>query len=135
MAADVTTAPEWNAGMSTGLLRLGVGAAILRWRHALVRFTGGADDDQLLQLLFTYFGIRDMTLGVLALLSTRPGGDVPKQVALQGVADTIDGGLVAALVARGRLPRPRGIALVAVAAGSALSEYAGAWQLRRAARR
>jgi hypothetical protein len=135
MAADATTAPEWNVGMSTGLLRLGVGAAILRWRRSLVRFTGGSDGDRLLQLLFTYFGVRDMTLGVFALLSTRPGGDVPKQVTLQGAADTIDGGLVAALVARGRLPRSRGIALVALAAGSAVSEYAGAWQLRRAVRR
>lgn len=131
MAARTTTAPEWNAGMATGLLRLGAGAALLRWRRTFAGFAGARDDDRVLPLLFGYFGVRDMTLGVAALMSTRPDGDVPKQIALQGVADTVDGGIVAALVAGGRLPRPRGIALVAVAAVSALSEYAGAWRLRR----
>ncbi|HET6908915.1 MAG TPA: hypothetical protein VFH54_06205 [Mycobacteriales bacterium] len=123
---------EWNTGVATGLLRFLVGASLLRWRRPLAqRLAGAAPDDNLLPLLFGYFGLRDMTLGVVTLAATRPDGDVPKQVRRQGVADATDAALIGAVMARGRLSRERGIVAIAVAALSALGEFATALQLRR----
>lgn len=82
-------------------------------------------------MLFGYFGVRDMTLGVVTLAATRPDGDVPKQVRRQGVADATDAALIGAVMARGRLSRERGVVAIVVAALSALGEFATAIQLRR----
>ena len=127
-----TSSRAWNTATATGLLRLVVGAALLRWRHPLARRLGGASDgDRMLPLLFGYFGVRDMTVGVVTLAATRPGGDVPRAVQWQGVADTTDAALVAAVAASGRLSRPRAIAAGAVAVASAAGEFVTAAKLRR----
>jgi hypothetical protein len=101
-------------------------------RHPLARKLGGAaDGDKLLPLLFGYFGVRDMTVGVATLAATRPGGDIPRAVRWQGVADTTDAALVAAVAASGRLTRTRAIAAGAVAVVSALGEFVTAARLRK----
>jgi hypothetical protein len=130
MSTATPAATEWDTAVGTGLLRLGVGAALLRWRTRFARLAGAAEDDRGMRLLFGYFGVRDMTLGVSALAASRPGGDVARQLTWQGVADTVDGAVIGALVAGGRLPRVRGLGMVAVAAVSAAGEYAAAWRLR-----
>lgn len=105
---------------------------MLRWRRPLARRLGGASDgDRMLPLLFGYFGVRDMTVGALTLAATRPGGDVPRAVKWQGVADTTDAALVAAVAASGRLSRPRAITAGAVAVASAAGEFVTAAKLRR----
>ena len=127
------TTRSWDTATATGLLRLVVGAAMLRWRRPLARRLGGASDgDRVLPLLFAYFGVRDMTVGVATLAATRPGGDVPRAVKLQGVADATDAALVAAVAASGRLSRPRAITAGVVAVVSALAEFVTAARLRRA---
>jgi hypothetical protein len=126
------TPREWNTAVGTGLLRIGAGAALLRWRRPLAqRLAGAAADDAVVPALFGYFGVRDITVGVLTLASTRPGGDIAKAVRLQGHADTTDAALIAAVMQSGRIPRQRGIGAIALAVGSALSEYVTAWRLRR----
>jgi hypothetical protein len=126
------TPREWNTAVGTGLLRIIVGTALLRWRRPLAqRLAGAAPDDTLLPLMFGYFGARDITVGVITLAATRPGGDVPKQVRLQGLADATDTAILGAVMARGRISRSRGVAAMAVAAVSALAEFATAMQLRR----
>lgn len=132
MPTRTTTATAWDAAVATGLLRLGVGAALLRWRRPLSRLAGAADDDGVARLAFGYFGVRDMTLGISALAASRPGADVCRQVVLQGVADTVDAAIVAALTAAGRFPRMRGVGMAGLAVASAAVEYGGAWRLRRA---
>jgi hypothetical protein len=131
----VTVPPSsrsWNTAVATGLLRVGIGAALVRWRHPLARKLGGAaDGDKLLPLLFGYFGVRDMSVGVATLAATRPGGDIPRAVRWQGVADTTDAALVAAVAASGRLTRTRAIAAGAVAVVSALGEFVTAARLRK----
>jgi hypothetical protein len=122
---------EWDVAVGTGLVRLAAGAALLRWRRPLVRLTGASDDDRVVMTMFRYFGLRDIALGVAALAASRPGGDVRRQLVVQGLADTTDAGLVAAAVAAGHFPRWRGNGAVALAAGTAISEYAGAWWLSR----
>jgi hypothetical protein len=125
------TPRQWNTAVSTGLLRLGVGAALLRWRRPLaVRLAGAAADDAVVPALFGYFGVRDMAVGVFTLASTRPGGDVSKAVRLQGHADAIDAGLIAAVMRSGRMSRQRGLGAIALAVGSALSEYVTSLRLR-----
>ena len=125
------TPRAWNTAVSTGLLRVGVGAALLRWRRPLARRLAGASaDDAVVPALFGYFGVRDMAVGVFTLASTRPDGDVAKAVRLQGHADAIDAALVAGVVHTGRIPRRQGTAAIAIAVGSALSEYVTALRLR-----
>ena len=129
----VVTSRSWNTAVATGLLRVLVGLSLLRWRGPLARRLAGAGEgDRLVPLLFGYFGVRDMTVGALTLASTRPGGDVPRAVRLQGVADATDAALVAAVAASGRLSRPRAIAAGAVAVVSAAGEFVTAARLRRA---
>lgn len=123
-------AREWDVAVGTGLLRLVAGIGLLRERSWLIRNSGGSSDDRTLRLLFTYFGVRDIALGVSALAATRPGSNVPAQLVSQGVADTVDAGLLARMVATGHLPRVRGAGAIGLAAGTALTEYAGAWKLR-----
>jgi hypothetical protein len=124
--------PEpWDVAVGTGLLRLGAGAVLLRWRDPVLRAAGADPDDRVMAALFTYFGVRDLALGLSALAASRPGGDVSKQVALQGVADTVDAALLGAAVAAGRLPGWRGRGAIGLAAGTALAEFAGAGLLRR----
>jgi hypothetical protein len=126
------TPREWNTAVGTGLLRIAAGTALLRWRKTLaVRLAGAAYDDRVVPLLFGYFGVRDITVGVLTLASTRPDGDVAKAVALQGHADSTDTLLVAGVMQTGHIPRSRGLVAIAVAGLSAAGEYATAWRLRR----
>jgi len=126
------TSREWNTAVGTGLLRLGVGAALLRWRKPLSqRLAGASADDSVVPLLFGYFGVRDMLVGLVTLASTRPDGDVRKAVRLQGHADATDAVLVTAVMRSGRIPQRQGIGAVAVAAGSAVSEYVTALSLAR----
>lgn len=130
--AGVTTR-SWNTAVGTGLLRVLVGVSLLRWRGPLARRLGGAaDGDRVLPLLFGYFGVRDMTVGVMTLASTRPSGDVPRAVNWQGIADATDAVLVAGVAASGRLSRPRAIVAGALAVVSAAAEFVTAAQLRRA---
>lgn len=130
--ASVTTR-TWNTAVGTGLLRVVVGTALVRWRRPLARRLGGAaEGDRALPLLFGYFGVRDITVGVVTLASTRPDGDVPRAVNLQGIADATDAALVAAVAASGRLSRPRAIVAGVVAVLSALGEFVTAAKLRRA---
>ena len=127
------TSRSWNTAVGTGLLRVVVGAAMLRWRHPFARrLAGAAEGDRVLPLLFGYFGVRDIAVGVVTLASTRPDGDVPRAVNLQGIADATDAALVAAVAATGRLSRPRAIGAGAVAVVSAAAEFVTAAQLRRA---
>ena len=127
-AADTT---HWDAAVSTGLVRVGAGVLLLTQRDTAIRIAGGSPSDRLLRGLFTFWGVRDIALGVSTLAATRPSGDVPKQVAYQGAADAIDTAIVAGLVAQGRLSRVRGYGATALAAGTALSGFAAAWKLRR----
>jgi hypothetical protein len=122
---------EWDVAMATGLIRVGAAAALWRWPGTLIRIAGGSPDDTVLRGVFRYFAIRDLAVGVRTLVATRPGGDVAKVVTMQGVADTLDAGVVGALVATGRLSRVKGIGAVGLAAGTALAEYATAWRVRR----
>ncbi|MDT4943066.1 MAG: hypothetical protein QOJ34_3155 [Pseudonocardiales bacterium] len=127
------TSREWNTAVGTGLLRLGVGAALLRWRKPLSqRLAGASADDTVVPMLFGYFGVRDMLVGLVTLASTRPSGDVRKAVRLQGHADATDALLVTAVMRSGRIPQRQGIGAIAVAGGSAVSEYVTALALKRA---
>jgi hypothetical protein len=130
---SVTTSAEWDLGVATGLIRIGAGLALWRSPAFAMRMAGGSPDDGVLRLLFRYFAMRDVVLGVATLASTRPGGDVARSLTFQGVADTVDGAAVGALVAAGRLRRGQGTGAVALAAGTAVMEYAAAWKLRRRA--
>jgi hypothetical protein len=123
---------EWDLGVATGLIRVGAGLVMWRAPATAIRMAGGSPDDGLLRTLFRYFAVRDIALGVATLASTRPGGDVSRSLTWQGVADTVDGAAVGALVSAGRLRRGQGIGAVAVAAGTAVIEYAAAWRIRRA---
>ena len=126
------TSRAWNTAVGSGLLRIVVGAALLRWRRPLaVRLAGASADDAVVPALFGYFGVRDMTVGVYTLASTRPGGSVAKAVTWQGHADATDMALVAGVMQAGRIRRSRGLAALAVAGGSAASEYLTALRLRR----
>jgi hypothetical protein len=126
------TSREWNTAVGSGLLRVVVGAALLRWRRPLAtRLAGASADDAVVPALFGYFGARDIAVGLFTLASTRPDGDVAKAVRLQGHADAVDSLLVGALMQAGRIPRSRAAGAAAVAVGSAMSEYATAWRLRR----
>ena len=131
MTGSRPTPLEWNVAVGTGLLRLGAGVALLRGRRRLPALAGAAADDRAMQRVFTYFGIRDTAVGLSALLATRPGSSVPKQLVVQGVADTTDAALLGVALSRGHLPRLRGIAVIALAAVTAMGEYAGAFALSR----
>lgn len=126
-----TQGAEWDAAVATGLIRIGAGALLWLRRDSLIRFSGGSPDDRVLRGLFRYFAVRDVALGVVTLAATRPGGDVPRKLVVQGVADTVDGAAVAALVTTGRLDRIRGFGAVALAGVTAAMEYAAAFALRR----
>jgi len=122
---------HWETAAGTGLVRIRASVALWRWRDPLISLAGGSPKDPVLRSLFTYFAVRDLALGVSALLATRPEANVPRQVAYQGVADTVDTAIIAGMVSSGRLSRGKGIGAAALAAGTALSEYATAWRLRR----
>jgi hypothetical protein len=128
-AADTT---HWDAAVTTGLVRVGAGVLLLTQRDIAIKFAGGSPTDPLLRGLFTFWGVRDIALGVSALAATRPSGDVPRQITYQGIADTVDTAIVAGLVAQRRLSRVRGYGATALAAGTALSGFAMALRLRRA---
>jgi hypothetical protein len=129
----VTPVPTraWNAAVATGLLRLVVGAGLFRWRHPLAERLGGAPaDDRVVPLVFGYFGVRDMAVGVATLGATRPGGDIPRALRWQGLADATDAALVGALGAAGRLSRARAIGSAVVAVVSAAGGFVTAHGLR-----
>src|SRR3954447_12134490 len=134
-AGPTTRSDEWDLGVATGLIRIGAGVMLWRAPATAIRMAGGSPDNGLLRALFRYFAVRDIALGVATLASTRPGGDVVRSLTLQGVADTVDGAAVGALVSSGRLRRAQGLSAVALAAGTAVMEYAAAWRLRRQAHR
>jgi hypothetical protein len=123
---------EWNAAVACGLIRLGAGAALLRWAPRLARLAGARDDDKLVPAILRGFGARDLSLGVHSLAATRPGGDPKHALRMQAAADAVDGMVVAGAVAAGRLPRGRGIACVVVAGLSALGLLSGAHRLDHA---
>lgn len=117
-------AAQWDVAVATGLLRLAAGAGLLRQRDALIRLAGGDVDDSVLRGLFTYFGVRDLAVGVATLATTRPGAKPRKGLLLQGAADTTDAGLIVAMMRTGRVPAVRGAGMVALAAVTAMVEYA-----------
>src|SRR4051812_15377273 len=125
------TTQEWDAAVGTALLRLGVGAGLLRWRRQVAVVLGGRPGDRVVEGLVVYFGLRDASLGVTALASSRPGRSVSRQLLTQALADATDAALVGAATATGRLRRDRGLAAVALAVGSAAAELAAAGWLRR----
>src|SRR4051812_17567260 len=88
---------EWDVAVGTGLLRIAVGAALLRWRNPVIRLSGASPDDVVVRTLFTYFGCRDVAVGVVTLAATRPGGDVSRALALQGAADATDTAVITGL--------------------------------------
>jgi hypothetical protein len=126
-----TATAHWDTAVATGAMRIGAGAALLRWRDPIIRMTGGSPTDPVVKAVFTYFGVRDIVLGVSALAATRPNSNVPRQLVNQGLADTVDTAILTGLVTAGRLPRARGSGAAALAAGTAVSGYAVAWRLRR----
>lgn len=130
-ASPTTTSREWQAAMGTGLLRIGAGVALLRWRDQAIRLSGGVPTDRTMRTVFTYFGVRDITLGVSTLLATRPGADVSKQVAIQGAADAGDTAILVGLVRSGKLPRVQGSGVVALAGVTALANLASSFKLSR----
>jgi hypothetical protein len=125
------TATEWDVAVGSGLLRLAAGAALLRFRGRAITWSGGDPKDPALRALFTYWGVRDLTVGLSTLTATRPGRDVPRQVMVQAAADASDGGLVIAAMSRGLFPRTRGIGLVGLCWGTAAADLAVAWRLKR----
>jgi hypothetical protein len=129
---DQAAARQWDTAVATGLIRIGAGVLLLRRRDMAIRLCGGSPSDPLLRTVFTFWGVRDLTLGVAALAATRPTANVPRTLAQQGIADTVDTGIIVGLIATERLPRSRGAGAAALAAGTALGEYATAWRLRRA---
>lgn len=131
MTQYATDTKHWDAAVSTGLVRIGAGVLLLTKRDFAIRFTGGSSDDPWLRRLFTFWGFRDLALGVGALAATRPNGNVPRQLTYQGAADTVDTAIIAGLVSQGRLSRARGYGTTALAAATALSGFVNAWQLRR----
>lgn len=124
---------EWNVAVGTGVLRLAAGTLLLRRRDSLIRMAGGSPDDRLARALFTYFGCRDLALGVASLAATRPGGSTPKLLVAQGIADTSDTAVISAVRATGRFPGWRGAGMSALAGATALAEYAAAYAVRRRA--
>ena len=121
---------QWQAATGTGLVRIGAGVALLRWRAPLIRICGGSPSDPVVRGVFTYFAARDIALGVSALLATRPGADVSRQVAIQGVADAGDTAIVVALVRSGRLRALKGWGAAALAAATAAVNFATSWRIR-----
>jgi hypothetical protein len=131
VTSTVTDSTDWDVAIGTGLLRIAVGAGLLRFRSTAIRLSGGDPDDRALRALFTYFGVRDLTLGVSALAASRPGSDVRRQLGWQAAADATDGVAIASLTSRGHLPRVRGVGLIGLAWGTAVSDVAVAYKLRR----
>lgn len=115
--------------MATGLLRLVVGAGLVRFRRFIARLSG-TGDEVLISRIVMGLGVRDILVGVVSLSASRPGGNVARALAVQGAADTGDAALIAGLAAQGRLPRERAALGIGVAGASALAEYAAAYRLR-----
>jgi hypothetical protein len=122
---------EWNIVVGTGLLRIAAGTLLLRRRDWLIRMAGGSPEDRLSRALFTYFGCRDLALGVAAIAATKPGGSAPGVLVAQGVADTSDTAVLSAVRATGRFPGWRGAGMSAMAGGTAIAEYAAAYAVKR----
>ena len=121
---------QWEVAVGTGALRLAAGTALLRWRDPLIRRAGASPDDVVVRTMFTYFGCRDIAVGIATLAATRPGGNVSRMVALQGAADATDTALISAARATGRFPGWRGVGMSGLAGVTALAGFATAWWLR-----
>jgi hypothetical protein len=130
MQHDAAT-QRWQTAVGTGVTRIGAGVVLLRWRSTLIKLCGGSPDDPVLRAVFGYFGVRDIALGTAALLATRPDADVPRQVAVQGVADAVDTAVLSGLVATGHLTRVQGSGAAALAGATAVANFATSWKLRR----
>lgn len=130
-AAPTTTTREWQTAVGSGVVRLGAGLALLRWRDRAIRLSGGVPTDRVMRGVFTYFGVRDIALGVSTLLATRPGADVSKQIALQGVADAGDTAIVVGLLRAGKLPAVQGSGVALLAGATAASNLVTTVKLRR----
>lgn len=122
---------DWDVAVSAGLVRIAAGAALLRWRDPVIGLAGGSPDDPVLRVLFTYFGVRDLAVGVAALASTRGRANARGVLTLHGLADTTDAALLVGITGQERVPRVRGLGMVGLAAGTAVIEYAAAWALGR----
>lgn len=130
-ASPSTATREWQTAIGTGLVRVAAGAALLRWRDQAIRWSGGVPTDRVMRGVFTYFGVRDITLGVSTLLATRPGADVSKQVAVQGVADAGDTAIVVGLLRAGKLPRMQGTGVAVLAGATAATNFLMSFRLSR----
>src|SRR4051794_13450236 len=120
-----------GAAIGTGLVRIAAGTLLWRAPALTIRLAGGSERDPVLRGLFRYFAVRDVALGIASVAASRPGGDPPRLVTLQGVADVVDGAVVGALTRTGRFSRGRGTGALALAAGSAFAEFTLASWLRR----
>jgi hypothetical protein len=127
MSRDHDGTESWDAAVASGLIRIAAGLALLRWPARFAGVAGARDGDRLATAVAAGFGARDLALGGSALAATRPGRDVRRQLRVQAAADVVDALIVATAVARGRLPRVRGIAgaLIAVTSATGLAVTAG----------
>lgn len=117
------TARQWQIGVGTGVARLAIGSGLVATRHFGARVLGADHDDQRLPNILAMFGVRDMTLGALALFATRPDANVANQVRLQAAMDVVDAVAVGGLVGAGLIPRGRGVAVVGISLLSAAGDY------------
>lgn len=122
---------QWQIAVGTGVMRLGIGASLIAMRGFGSRLLGAERDDGVVPAALIGFGARDSLLGLAALASTRPGGDVATQLKLQTFSDLFDAGATAALTGAGRIGRWQGYAVTALSLGVAVVDFA----LARAAAR
>jgi len=115
--------------MATGLVRLAAGAGLVSLAPTLARFAGARTDDRVTPAVLRGFGIRDTALGISAIVASRPGGDVKRQLRLQAGLDAVDASVCGWLVRSGRLPKVRGVACAATAVASGIVELALARQI------
>jgi hypothetical protein len=121
-----------SIAVGTGAMRVGVGLMLLRWRRLLVRLSGAEPDDPVVSSLFAYWGVRDIGVGVAALTAALRSPDgVPTQLSAQGIADATDAALITGVTVAGRVPRGKGVGMLALAVGTAGAEFAAARWLRR----
>lgn len=113
---------------ASGAVRLAAAAGLLRFSSLTARLAGAPGDPVVvagIQLL----GLRDASLGVLALRAAATGGSARRQLTVQATADLVDAAILAAAIRAGRLPKLRGLAGVGVALGSAAGHVAVARRL------
>jgi hypothetical protein len=124
-----TTTRQWEIGVGTGVLRLGIGASLIAMRGFAARVLGAERDDKVVPAILIGFGVRDSLLGLAALASTRPGGDVAGQVKLQAAFDVFDAAVTGGMTATGLIGTWQGAAVT----GFSLAVSAVDFGLHRAA--